>query len=220
MLCLEAHRSSTAVVGEDLGSVPGSVRRAMDRDGLARSFVFEFESSESDPFPTPPERSLATLSTHDLPTFASYWRELDIDERATRDELGRREALTMREERSRWRRAVLGRLEDIGADDAQVLAQSSARKAFAGCIGRLAASPARLLMVDLEDLWSETEPQNRPGTGAGAGNFLRRARHTLEKIRSDPDSTEVLRQVSRLRRPGAARPCASTRVDGGTGGKR
>ena len=37
----------------------------------------------------------------------------------------------------------------------------------------LAGGPARLVLVDLEDLWLEREPQNRPGTGPEEGNFRR-----------------------------------------------
>lgn len=205
VLCLEAHRSGTTVVGEDLGTVPGSVRRAMERDGLARSFVFEFASRRRDPFPDPPELSLASLSTHDLPTFASYWKGLDIEDRAARGELDHSSAEEQRAERSDWRREVLEGLGDLGADEAQSLSESSTRKALVGCLGHLAASPARLVMADIEDLWLETEPQNRPGTGAEEANFLRRARLTLEEFRADTRSVEALEQLNTLRDDGGDR---------------
>lgn len=225
VICVEAHRSSTTVVGEDLGTVPGSVRRAMDRDGLAHSFVFEFASRYSDPLPTPPQCSLASLSTHDLPTFGAYWRGLDIEERVGPDQLDRPHARALVCERARWRRAVLEKLEDPGPGEAPTTSDVSTEQALAGCLGHLAAGPAGLVMVDLEDLWGETDPQNRPGSGAGAGNFLRRARRTLEEVRSDPFAAHLLGQVNRLRRTahnadggartGRATPASAAAATGG-----
>jgi len=41
----------------------------------------------------------------------------------------------------------------------------------------LAASPARIIVVNLEDLWLERRPQNVPGTGLGRPNWRRKARY-------------------------------------------
>jgi len=54
-------------------------------------------------------------------------------------------------------------------------------------------------MADLEDLWLESEPQNRPGTGAEFCNFLRRAKRTFEDFADDPDVKRVLGNVNRSR---------------------
>src|SRR5262249_43573382 len=43
IVCLEAHRSGSVVVGEDLGVVPEEVRPAMARHGLHRSYVLPWE---------------------------------------------------------------------------------------------------------------------------------------------------------------------------------
>ncbi|MFW6057034.1 MAG: 4-alpha-glucanotransferase, partial [Chloroflexota bacterium] len=42
IVCLESHRNRTAIVGEDLGTVPDAVRRAMTRHGLKRMFVLYY----------------------------------------------------------------------------------------------------------------------------------------------------------------------------------
>jgi hypothetical protein len=73
------------------------------------------------------------------------------------------------------------------------------RRALAGYLGHLAASPARLVLVDLEDLWLERRPQNRPGTAGGA-NWRRRAGRTLSQLAGDPFAQDVLAEVDRLRR--------------------
>jgi len=71
IVALEAHRAGAAVVGEDLGTVPAAVRRAMHRDGMLRSSVWQFGATAENPVPDPIPASLATLGTHDLPPFAA-----------------------------------------------------------------------------------------------------------------------------------------------------
>ncbi len=71
--------------------------------------------------------------------------------------------------------------------------------ALRGCLAHLARSPADLLMVDLEELWGERQPQNRPGTGPEASNWRRRASHTLEEARRDVETVEFLRTLQTLR---------------------
>jgi 4-alpha-glucanotransferase len=59
------------------------------------------------------------------------------------------------------------------------------------------------VLVDLEDLWGEREPQNRPGTGVDGGNWRRRAALTLAEARRDKGNAEFLRTLNRARQ---ARP--------------
>lgn len=161
--CLEAQRSGTAVVGEDLGTVPEEVHQGMSRDRMLRSWVLEFEVSADDPLPEPPPLVLASVSTHDLPRFSTFW--------AASEQAG-------------WRKA-------LGGD---------ARHALHVSLGHLARSPARLVMVDVEDLWLERWPHNRPGTGPEAGNWRHRAARTFEEMREDVDVAGLLRDVDAARR--------------------
>lgn len=75
VVAVESHRAQAVVVGEDLGTVPGSVRRAMRRDGMLRSSVWQFDATAEQPLPAPPPGSLASLGTHDLPPFAAVLAE-------------------------------------------------------------------------------------------------------------------------------------------------
>jgi 4-alpha-glucanotransferase len=68
------------------------------------------------------------------------------------------------------------------------------------CLAELAASPARTVLVSLEDLWLEPRPQNVPGTWRERPNWLRKARYTLEELLRMPDLLATLREVDRLRR--------------------
>ena len=63
----------------------------------------------------------------------------------------------------------------------------------------LAAGPARVLMVSLEDLWSERLPQNVPGTVSRL-NWRRRARYSLEQFSRMKQVLATLREIDHLRR--------------------
>lgn len=64
-------------------------------------------------------------------------------------------------------------------------------------LGCLARSPAELCMVNLEDLWLETQPQNRPGTTED--NWHHKAQKSLEDISQDANVHSLLHDVDRLR---------------------
>jgi 4-alpha-glucanotransferase len=75
VIAIEAHRAGVTVVGEDLGTVPAGIRGAMDRDGMLHTFVYQFEATPAHPLPQPRRPSAASLGSHDLPRFATFWRE-------------------------------------------------------------------------------------------------------------------------------------------------
>lgn len=205
VVALEAYRSATVVVGEDLGTVPEEVRTAMAQDHMLRSWVLQFAASPDDPVPDPPELAMASLGTHDLPRFAAFWEGSDLDERDARGGMAAVLSGTSASERQRrqgWRRAVNARLAaswEPGADAGSVgLVRTFLR--------HLAAGPARQVLVDLEDLWGERRPQNRPGTGVEALNWQHRAAKTLEAMVADRELVAILRDVDERRRQPAETP--------------
>ncbi|MGZ8635985.1 MAG: 4-alpha-glucanotransferase [Actinomycetota bacterium] len=196
-ICLEAHRTGTLVVGEDLGTVPTEVRRALSRHDLLRSYVLELETvpEHTPPVPKPSASSLAALNTHDLPTFAAFWRGLDIRERV--------EAGFLADERAETRRRAAMRADLVRVlERARLLTSVDAdddRAVLAACLAWLAGSRARLVVVNLEDLWGERHQQNVPGT-AGPENWRRRAAATLEDVWRSPEIVHLLRTVDAARR--------------------
>lgn len=72
------------------------------------------------------------------------------------------------------------------------------KKSLAQYLNALARSPAEMCMVNLEDLWLETKPQNRPGTTTG--NWQHKAQKSLEEMTADPDVNTLLKDVHHLRR--------------------
>ncbi|MHB1710018.1 MAG: 4-alpha-glucanotransferase [Acidimicrobiales bacterium] len=193
---LEADRAGTAVVGEDLGTVSDGVRADMEHDGLLRSWVFQFGSTSGDPLPDPPVLSLASLGTHDLATFAGYWAGLDIDTRKDDGAITDRQAASEHEARREWRMLLCNRL---------ALDDDGPGSALRGCLDHLASGPARLVLVDLEDLWLERVPQNRPGTGVEAANWRRRSARTMAQFQADPEVIATLSGIDERRKTGPTR---------------
>jgi len=189
---LEAARAGVAVVGEDLGTVAPAVRSAMRADGMLRSHVHEFAATADDPLPDPASDTLASIATHDLPPFASWWAGLDIGDRVRRGTLDPVAAAAERTKRAALRAATTAILGP----------PTTTRRTLRALLLHLARGPARLVLVDLEDLWLEREPQNRPGTGPAEGNFCRRwARRWPEDLRAgNRASTDILRLVDVARR--------------------
>jgi 4-alpha-glucanotransferase len=228
ILSLESHRHRTALLGEDLGTVPDVVRREMGRHGLRRSWVlpFELDAGREPPFPAPPEDAVASLNTHDLWPFAAWWGGEDIDARVRDGEIDAGEAERLREERGDERAALLRQLRrrgrlggegppegELDGEDAGEPAPEDApppREVLAACLEELAASDARAVLVNLEDLFLETRPPNHPGRPERS--WRRRARFTLAELAGYETAGEILGRVARARsqaRDGDSGPTAS-----------
>ncbi|HWO94049.1 MAG TPA: 4-alpha-glucanotransferase, partial [Dehalococcoidia bacterium] len=67
-------------------------------------------------------------------------------------------------------------------------------------LAALAATDAWAVLVGLEDLWLETQPQNTPGTSHERPNWRRKARLDLDTIASAEDVRAALEAVRRGRR--------------------
>lgn len=210
VLSLESHRHQCRVVGEDLGTVPPEVNRHMKRHDIRRMYVvqYELQSEEEGEFLEAPEPlSVASLNTHDMPPFAAWWRGDDLPDRRdlgllTVAEEGkeRRRREQHIEELTRWLREADWLTDDSADGITDHRTADDTRGALQGLLRFLAAGPAESLLINLEDLWLETQPQNVPGTSQERPNWKRKARYRLEDIPTMPAVKTLLRQVSELRR--------------------
>ena len=203
VLCLESHRHQAMIVGENLGTVPPEVYEAMDRHEILGMYVVQYElqpgGSQGGGLREPPARSVASLNTHDMPTFRSFWEGKDVgvlrdlgffDDRQSREELERRGSI---------RHGMLQEIQELPhdprrSDDATYDAVLRRR------LEHLASSPARMVLVNLEDLWREPEPQNVPGTHTERPNWRRKAKLSFEEFSKKPEVVDTLRRVDELRR--------------------
>jgi 4-alpha-glucanotransferase len=60
--------------------------------------------------------------------------------------------------------------------------------------------PPAIMLVPLEELWLEPEPQNTPGTGPERPNWRRKARYTIEELTALPYLRRLLRDIDTIRR--------------------
>ena len=199
IVCLESRRHGTAIVGEDLGTVPAAVRRRMADHGLRRTYVgqFEFRGHLSEPVNDPPKGCVATINTHDTAMFAAFWAGVDIEDQFQLGLLDSEHAARARERRQLLRDALLAHLMDSGAlGDGEATPEA----VLSACLAELSASDAECVIVTLEDLWGESSPQNTPGTDTERPNWTRRSALSLERVCLDPGVREAALQMSRGRR--------------------
>jgi 4-alpha-glucanotransferase len=196
ILCLESRRAGAAIVGEDLGVVPRQVGTAMRRHGLERLYVFPYEIGldRKDPVPPPPADSVACLNTHDMYPFAAFWSGWDISDRVRLGLLAPGAARRERRERRRHLEAI-GRW--LRLEPRPGRKGPGAAAALRACLQFLGRSRARLVLVNLEDLWLEREPPNVPG--ARRPNWRHRARRCLEELDSLTAVRQALRRLDRSR---------------------
>ncbi|MEV6974582.1 4-alpha-glucanotransferase [Kitasatospora sp. NPDC093806] len=162
VLALEAHRAGTAVIGEDLGTVEPGVREELAARGVLGTSVLWFERDwQAKGEILPPARwrpgSLATLTTHDLPSTAARLSGEHVELRHRLGLLARplgEEQAEAAAELSDWR-AELVRLGLLAGGEPL---SADALYRF------LAETPAELVGVWLPDLVGDPRPQNLPGT--------------------------------------------------------
>lgn len=202
-LAIESHRHRCRIVGENLGTVPAEVDRALRRYDLLPMHILQFELSgrTGQPFPQVRPRTLAGLNTHDMAPFAAFWGGKDIALRRQVGLLDGEEAAEEQSDRAALRRRVLAALEREGwLGESQEARDTLA--VLRALLCRLAAGDAEVLVVQLEDLWAETEPQNVPGVVDEIPPWRRKMRRSLESIVNDASLAELFAELARLRSPG------------------
>jgi 4-alpha-glucanotransferase len=199
IVSLESHRHQCWVVGENLGTVPSYVNRALRQHNVHRMHVVEYElaAEPNRVLRRAPANSVASINTHDMPTFAGFWRALDIKER---EQLGLLDNETAHEElrqREALKEALVAFLQRKGLIAARGPSMDAILRAT---LAFLSASPAQAVLVNLEDLWLETQSQNVPGTGDDFGNWRHKSRHSFEAFCQLPQVDQLLGEVERIRR--------------------
>jgi len=197
ILTLESHRHKATIVGEDLGTVPPYIGPAMKRHGLRSMYILQYEllSDFKKCIRKVPSDVVASIDTHDMPPFAAFWEGLDIEERLKLGLLDRKSARLERLNRQGMIKALIFSLKQKG-----LLNDSSMEAVLRACWSFLSTSPAQVVLVNLEDLWMEKEPQNIPATGKEYLNWQRKARYTLETFSNMHEVVSVLKEINQLRR--------------------
>jgi 4-alpha-glucanotransferase len=196
---LEAHRHGTVLVGEDLGTVPEEVPPMMARHNVHRMYVLQYQAQPKDEALAPIfPGAVASINTHDMPTFAGFWKGLDIDDR---EDLGILDKKTAAEERVR-RRELIAKIEAFLRQRGFLKETRDPGAVLRACLSFLATGPGRVALANVEDFWLETQPQNVPGTWRERPNWTRRAKHSLEEFTKLPAVLQALCEMDRVVKEG------------------
>ncbi len=198
------------IVGEDLGNVPDGFRDRMARERIFSYRLLLFEREPDGTFRAPatyPALALATGTTHDVPTLIGWVLGRDIEVREAIGSLPGTFARQARDQRrgdaSRLLDALAGEDELDSADFAalhRALDEHSERPAdydllIRGAYRYLAKSPARLVLVQLDDACGEVDQINLPGTFTEYPNWRRKNTLDLEGIARGELVAAVARDV-------------------------
>ncbi|MGD8278458.1 MAG: 4-alpha-glucanotransferase [Gemmatimonadota bacterium] len=195
LLALESHRHETLIVGEDLGTVTPTIRTAMREHALQRMYVVQFEAARAGAgsLPGPDADAVASFGTHDLPTFAAWLRGIDIEQDVALGRITTVEAPAHLARRERMIRSLAGAI-GLSADPPE------ADGLLRALLARLAATPARVVVFNLEDAWLETRRTNVPGTTTEHPNWRQRTPFDAGSALRDPRVAELLALIDRERR--------------------
>lgn len=219
ILALESQRNRCLVVGEDLGTVPDEVRAALQATGVLSYRLLYFEKDAEGAFKAPadyPAQALVAVTTHDLATLAGFWRGRDLDERSS---LGLFPSEQQREAQ------IVARAEDcarllVALEKENLLPRNSVpypatvpeiTLEYAQAVhAYLARSPARLMLMQAEDMLGQLEQVNLPGTlESQYPNWRRKLSLNLEEWRDDP-RVQGLAETLRRERGTSVRPLPET----------
>jgi 4-alpha-glucanotransferase len=144
-------------------------------------FVVQFQE-RPDPkaaLPPPKALSVASLNTHDTPTFAAHWCGDDLIESVRLGLMPRSQLKHAKKNRERIKSALVEFLKSNGFLKTR---KPVLRDVVAALIAWLKASPAEIALINLEDLWLETRPQNVPGTSSERPNWRRKSKLSIEEM--------------------------------------
>jgi 4-alpha-glucanotransferase len=130
-----------------------------------------------------PERALAAVTTHDLPTVAGLWSGRDLGHQKEAD-------MAPNEEGEAAMRDRVGRVCGLGPD-------ASPDEAVMGAYAALARAPSLLLAASLDDALAVEERPNMPGTVDEWPNWSIALPAPLERMRDDPRPAGIARLLRR-----------------------
>ncbi|MCY1419931.1 4-alpha-glucanotransferase [compost metagenome] len=196
LLALESVRHQAIILGEDLGTVPDSLREKLAEKAVLGMRVRPFEQTQPGQFKPIldwPDNALATTGTHDLAPLAGWLANRDIDWRHRLQLIDAAAELHWRHERQKERDGLRRILEANYGElkDNDALIDAAIR--FVG------HTRAPLVLVPLEDLLGCDEQPNLPGTTNGHPNWRRRFALPVRELLDDEDAARRLELLAQAR---------------------
>lgn len=192
LLVLEAWRHNAIIIGENLGTVAPGFNRHLEEKGILGTSVLWFEQEGAWPGWT-----MATTSTHDLPTLQGWWSARDVQWRAR---LGQLTALQARHaciQRRAEKDALLKKLPS--SEKISPNAMMAPRQAM---LTYVAGTPGPLVIIPVEDVLGLAEQPNLPGTaatacvsGASHPSWIQRLPQSVDALFSDAGNLRSLESI-------------------------
>ena len=129
--------------------------------------IVNFEREHDGAFKPPsayPRKALAAIATHDLPTFAGWWKGLDTDLRQTFDVYTAEQAASEREERVGDLAAFAHALREAGLQASDAVPVDPP---FEEAFRYVAKTNSMLAAIQLEDVLEEGQPGQPAGSRHG-----------------------------------------------------
>lgn len=167
ILAVESQRAEAIVVGEDLGTVEEGVREMLAEQNVLSYRLLWFEKGPPSEYP---EKALAAVTTHDLPTLAGVWTGADLE---MQREYGMTPNQAMQEE---FRQKIV---ETSGVDsDADVAL------AIMKTVEQLSNAPSAVVLAELETAGAVNERPNMPSVSGTYPNWSLALPTTIEELES------------------------------------
>ena len=209
LLALEAWRHKALIIGEDLGTVPEGLHKALASHHILGTRVLLFEHHKGQ-FRAPeewPHDALATTTTHDLPTISGWLHGRDIDWRYKANHRSENQTGQDRSCREQEKAGLLRALEQsvhLAADGSDALDAS---------IEFIGSTPAPLALLPLEDAMGSDEQPNLPGHGNDHPNWRRRWPMDVQEMLNYPQVDKRLRRLADARSSVRTDARTDTRTD-------
>ena len=205
LVSLESWRHRAIVIGEDLGTVEAGLRDRLAARGVLGMSVMWFEREGEAFLPTEAWRqtTMATTSTHDLPTVAGWWLENDLH---WRNRLGLLKAgedpAELSEQRRQDRRRLISvcELEGVAGDGGIASDSVDVGDVVDAVLVHVARTPTPLALFPLEDLLGLKEQANLPGTFDEHPNWRRRLPAPAPQALNEPAVQQRLSRIDGIRR--------------------
>jgi 4-alpha-glucanotransferase len=179
-VALESQRAKAVIVGEDLGTVEDEAREQLWQKKILSYRLLWFEKMAPSRFP---ERALAAITTHDLPTVAGLWSGYDLGAQ-------KRLGLSPNEEGTREIRERVKRLtrssENTSIDDVIVRVY--------GALGR---ARSRIVTGTLDDAMAVEERPNMPATTDEWPNWRLALPQPIESLTRSKRAQRIARALRR-----------------------
>lgn len=208
IVALESVRHQCIVIAEDLGTAPDGFHALM-RGANALSFGIFHLKRNWDGLIAPNEyehNCLISSGTHDLPTYAAFWKGLDLELAKKMKTISldqyKSHIVNRDTERTQFIRAFAAQglpMDDEGQTE-QILAGKILPKWFIpNTYAYLARTAAMLLLVRIEDIVEQLEQVNLPGTYMEYPNWRYKLPVLLEGLSTDERMIKICDIINKER---------------------